>query len=136
MTDAQAVDRARQALQQAGLRASLLVRDLRSGRELGIDPDFVYPVASLVKVPLALATLERLSRGELDGAMPITLSPDGRVGGVSNGVSRFRHPATIALDDVLYLSTALSDNASADALFALTPPAAVPASCGGSDWRA
>jgi beta-lactamase class A len=39
------------------------------------------------------------------------------------GLSRFRHPAGIAVDDLLYLSVAISDNTAADALFELVPPA-------------
>jgi beta-lactamase class A len=47
-------------LRDAGLSGSYLVRDLSSGDEIGIDPDIEYPVASLVKVPLAVAVLERV----------------------------------------------------------------------------
>lgn len=118
---------ARRALHDGGLRGSFLVRDLDTGDEIGIDAEAEYPVASLVKVPLAIATLERVARGELDGGTPIVVPP-GRVGTPGPaGLTRFRHPATVALDDLLYLSTSISDNAAADALFALTPPAAVTA---------
>jgi beta-lactamase class A len=41
------------------------------------------------------------------------------------GLSRFRHPARIAVDDLLYLSTCVSDGTASDALFGLTPPARV-----------
>ncbi|MCP2168436.1 serine hydrolase [Goodfellowiella coeruleoviolacea] len=115
----------REALRAAGLRGSFLVRDLHSGDELGIEPDLEFPIASLVKVPLAIATLVRIERGELDGARQLVVRP-GRVttpGPV--GLTRFRHPARIAVDDLLYLSTSMSDGAAADALFALTPPAQV-----------
>lgn len=109
-------------LHDAGLRACLLVRDLGTGEELGIEPDTELPSASLVKVPLALATLERVRRGELDGATPVEVAP-GRVSTPGpTGLSRFRHPARIAIDDLLYLSTCLSDGTAADALFTLTPP--------------
>ncbi|HEY7594635.1 MAG TPA: serine hydrolase [Actinophytocola sp.] len=118
---------AREALDDAGLRGSFLVRDLDTGDELGIDADVTVPVASLVKVPLAIATLERVERGELDAATPITVQP-GRVGTPGpTGLSKFRHPASVALDDLLYLSIAISDGTASDALFALTPPAAVTA---------
>jgi beta-lactamase class A len=118
---------ARSALDDAGLRGSFLVRDLDTGAELGLDADVEYPVASLVKVPLAVATLERVERGELDAATPVVVPP-GRVGAPGPiGLPKFRHPATIAVDDLLYLSVAISDSTAADALFALTPPAAVAA---------
>ena len=115
----------REALDEGGLRGSFLVRDLDSGEELGIDPDIEFPIASLVKVPLAIATLERVARGELDPAAPVVVRPDQVAAPGPVGLSKFRHPATVALDDLLYLSLAISDNAAAEAVFALTPPAEV-----------
>jgi beta-lactamase class A len=118
---------AREALDDAGLRGSFLVRDLDTGDELGLDADVEYPIASLVKVPLAVATLERVDRGELDPATPVLVPPDRVDARGPIGLPKFRHPATIAVDDLLYLSIAISDSTAADALFALTPPAAVAA---------
>ncbi|MFI7325186.1 serine hydrolase [Streptomyces rubiginosohelvolus] len=115
----------RARLSEGGLRACLLVRDLGTGEELGIEPDTDLPSASLVKVPLALATLERIRRGELDGAAPVDVAPGRVTTPGPTGLSRFRHPARIAIDDLLYLSTCLSDGTAADALFDLTPPARV-----------
>lgn len=112
-------------LRDGGLHGCLLVRDLHTGEELGIEPDTQLPSASLVKVPLALATLERVRRGELDGATPLDVPPGRITTAGPIGVSRFRHPARIAVDDLLYLSTCLSDSHAADALFGLTPPALV-----------
>jgi beta-lactamase class A len=118
---------ARAALEDAGLRGSFLVRDLDTGEEIGIDPDEEYPIASLVKVPLAVATLERAARGEIDPALPVTIRPEQVTGPGPTGLSKFRHPATVAVDDLLHLSMAISDNVAADTLFALTPPARVTA---------
>ncbi|MEV4742860.1 serine hydrolase [Streptomyces sp. NPDC049555] len=114
-------------LHDGGLRACLLVRDLRTGDELGIEPDTPLPSASLVKIPLALATVERIRRGELDGASALDVRPGLITTPGPTGLSRFRHPARIAIDDLLYLSTCISDGTAADALFALTPPARVTA---------
>ncbi|QRP43249.1 serine hydrolase [Amycolatopsis sp. FDAARGOS 1241] len=115
----------RAELDDGGLRGSFLVRDLRTGRELGIDPDLEFPSASLVKVPLAAATLERVRLGELDGATPIDVRPGRVTTPGPTGLARFRHPARVAIDDLLYLSLAISDGTAADALFQLTPPAEV-----------
>ncbi|MFJ5681556.1 serine hydrolase [Streptomyces sp. NPDC093099] len=115
----------RRQLRDGGLHGCLLVRDLHTGEELGIDPDTPLPAASLVKVPLALATAERIRRGELDGATTLDVEPGRITTPGPTGLSRFRHPARIAIDDLLYLSTCVSDGAAADALFALTPPARV-----------
>ncbi|WP_030250826.1 MULTISPECIES: serine hydrolase [unclassified Streptomyces] len=74
----------RRTLRDGGLYGSFLVRDLETGDEIGIDPDIELPVASLVKIPLALVTLERIRRGELDGAADalFALTPPDRVGAV------------------------------------------------------
>ncbi|GAB2618502.1 serine hydrolase [Streptomyces capparidis] len=112
----------RGTLRDGGLRGSFLVRDLHTGDEIGIDPDVELPAASLVKVPLALATLERVRRGELDGAQTLDVQPGRITTPGPTGLSRFRHPVRIAVDDLLYLSTSVSDSIAADALFGLTPP--------------
>ncbi|MYW70103.1 serine hydrolase [Streptomyces sp. SID8379] len=112
----------RDELDDGGLRASLLVRDLATGDEVGLDPDVPLPSASLVKLPLALATVDRIRRGELDGAHAVEVAPGRITTSGPTGLSRFRHPARVALDDLLYLSTCMSDGTAADALFDLTPP--------------
>ncbi|MDL5204906.1 serine hydrolase [Streptomyces sp. ALI-76-A] len=112
----------RRTLREGGLGGSFLVRDLDTGEEIGIEPDIEFPVASLTKVPLALATLERIRRGELDGAATIEVTPGRITTPGPTGLSRFRHSARIAVDDLLYLSVCVSDSVAADALFALTPP--------------
>lgn len=126
MTRADVLTAADEILRRAGLEGSFVVEDLDTGARLEIEPDRELPSASLVKVPLALATLERIRRGELDPAAPIRLLP-GRLEGMAPGPVIFRHPATMALEDVVAMSTALSDGVAADALFELTPPEAVSA---------
>lgn len=112
-------------LDDAGLSGSFLVRDLFTGEEIGIDAEAEFPVASLAKVPLAIAVVSRIYDGRLDGATVIEVPPARVPPSGPGGLSRFRHPARIAVDDLLYLSTAMSDNAAADALFDLVPPAEV-----------
>ncbi|NEB40001.1 serine hydrolase [Streptomyces sp. SID14515] len=125
----------RALLHDGGLHGCLLVRDLHTGEELGIEADLHLPSASLVKVPLALATLERIRRGELDGATTLEVRPGRVTTPGPTGLSRFRHPARIAIDDLLYLSTCLSDGTAADALFDLTPPDRVAAVLKEADLR-
>ena len=125
MSDDALVNALREELDDGGLRGSFLVRDLRTGDEIGIDPDVEFPLASLVKVPLAVATLDRVRTGELDGAEQVLVRPDDPDVAGPPGLSRFRHTASVAVEDLVYLSTSISDGAAADALFALTPPAEV-----------
>ncbi|WP_241238216.1 serine hydrolase [Nocardioides pantholopis] len=115
----------RAELDAAGLTGWFLVRDLDSGEEIGIDPDALVPLASLVKVPLAAAVLDRVASGELSEGRQLRLAGRGSREIGPAGLTRFRFPATIALADVVYLSTCLSDNVAADALFDLVSPAHV-----------
>ncbi|WP_437082069.1 serine hydrolase [Streptomyces sp. enrichment culture] len=125
MSTERVVRQARGMLADAGLSGSFLVRDLSTGEEIGVDADREFPVASLVKVALAVAVLERVHRGALDGATTVEVAPGQVTSPGPTGLSRFRHPARVAVDDLLYLSTSVSDNAAADALFDLVPPAEV-----------
>ncbi len=125
MSTVQLLQRLSQDLAEAGLRGSFVVRNLDTGEELSLEPDVEYATASLVKVPIALATLERCRRGELDASMRLMVQPGRLTLRGPTGLSKFRHPVEIALDDLLYLSTSLSDSTAADALFRLTPPALV-----------
>lgn len=125
MTTERLIRALRARLADAGLSGSFLVRDLSTGEEIGIDPDVEFPIASLVKVPLALAVLDRIRTGTLDGATTVDVPPGRITSAGPTGLSRFRHPARIAVADLLYLSTAISDNAASDALFALVPPTEV-----------
>ncbi len=112
-------------LDDVGLRGSFLVRDLATGEQIGLDPDAELPIASLVKVPLAIAVAERFDAGELDPARVLEVAPGRMTTPGPMGLTRFRHPARLAIEDLLYLATAISDNVAADALFDLVPPPAV-----------
>ncbi|GAA1761268.1 serine hydrolase [Agromyces humatus] len=122
--DHRVVREAAAVLADAGLTASIVVRDLRSGREISIEPDEPYPLASVVKLPLALAVLDRAAVGELDLARMVELADADRTPGLT-GYSRFRHPTTVAVEDLIYMALAVSDDTAADALFGLCPPVAV-----------
>ncbi|WP_431278867.1 serine hydrolase [Leifsonia poae] len=120
MRDERLLRAVRADLAAAGLRASIVVRDLDSGREIALDGDDVMPAASLVKVPIALSVLERVADGRLDGAMPVVL-PAGDPTESTPGTGRFRHQATIAVDDLVSLALTISDNGAADALLKIVP---------------
>ncbi|GAA3777589.1 serine hydrolase [Plantactinospora mayteni] len=104
--------------QQVGATGHLLARNIDTGEELGFDVDAPVPLASVAKVPLALVVLDRIATGTLDPALPITIDPASKSVGWT-GVAAFRHPATLAVGDLVHQTLTVSDNASADALFDL-----------------
>lgn len=98
-----------------GLRGHLLARHMDTGEQLGFDVDTLVPLASVVKVPLALAVLERTASGGLDAGRQITIDPAHKSLG-STGVAAYRYPTTVAVGDLVYQMLSVSDNASADVL--------------------
>ncbi|ARF53511.1 serine hydrolase [Streptomyces gilvosporeus] len=103
-----------------GVHGSFLARSIDTGEQLGFDVHDAIPLASVVKVPLALVVLHHIATGTLDAARPVTVDPaTGSVG--PTGLAAFRHPATVAVGDLVYLMLSVSDNASGDALFDLVP---------------
>ncbi|MFH8342400.1 serine hydrolase [Streptomyces sp. AM6-12] len=109
-----------------GVRGSLLALNLDTGARLGFGIEEPVPLASVAKVPLALVVLDRIAAGELDAARPVTVDP-ARSSVGSTGLAAFRHPATVAVGDLLLMALSVSDNAAADALFDLVPVAEVDA---------
>lgn len=97
----------------AGATGSFLARNVRTGQECGFNPTQTMPLASLVKVPIALVVLDLIEQGVLDASEPVRLDPAVVTPG-ANGLSAFRHEAMVALGDLLYLMLAVSDNAAAD----------------------
>lgn len=109
-----------------GVRGSFLARNLETGEQLGFNVEELTPLASVVKVPLALVVLDRIAAGELDPAHPVTLDP-ARTSVGPTGLAAFRHPATVAVGDLLLMMLSVSDNAAADTLLDLVPVAEVDA---------
>ncbi|GAA4419515.1 serine hydrolase [Georgenia halophila] len=107
-----------------GLRGAFLARNIDTGEELGFDAERPLPLSSVVKLPQALVVCDLAARGELDLTQAATLTPDTVTPGPT-GIARFSCPATVAAADLLYLTMAISDNAAADVLFDLVPPARV-----------
>ncbi|MFI1198206.1 serine hydrolase [Streptomyces sp. NPDC020883] len=103
-----------------GVRGAFLARNLDTGEQLGFDVTELVPLASVAKVPLALVVLDRIATGELDAARPVVVDPATSSVGPT-GLAAFRHPATVAVGDLLLLMLSVSDNAAADALFGLVP---------------
>ncbi|WP_369362526.1 serine hydrolase [Streptomyces sp. CG4] len=107
-----------------GVRGSFLARNLDTGEQLSFDIGELMPLASVVKVPFALVVLDRIAAGDLDPATPVPVDP-ARSSVGPTGLAAFRHPATVAVGDLLLLMLSVSDNAAADTLLDLVPVADV-----------
>lgn len=101
-----------------GVHGHLLARNVDTGEQFGFDVDVPVPLASVAKVPIALAVLERAAKGTLDLAHQVSVEPATSSIG-STGISSFRYPATVAVGDLLFLMLSVSDNAAADAVLDL-----------------
>lgn len=103
--------------ERVGARGHLLARNVDTGAQLGFDTETLVPLASVVKVPLALTVLDRVAAGTLDPARPLTIEPGSSVG--PTGIAAFRYPVTVAVGDLVHQALTVSDNAAADALLEL-----------------
>ena len=101
--------------ERVGVSGQLLARNIDTGEEFGFDVDQLVPLASVVKVPIALTVLQLIAEGSLDGAEPVTVDPGTKSLG-RTGMAAFRYPATVAIGDLVLQMLAVSDNAAADLL--------------------
>lgn len=99
----------------AGLTGSLIARHLGTGVVIGFGADQIWPLASVVKLPVALVVYDAFESGELDPGQAFEVLPEDATSGPT-GVSLFRHPCRIAAEDLLQLALAVSDNAATDVL--------------------
>lgn len=106
----------------AGLRASLVVRHLDRGDELGWGLEVEWPLASLAKVHHAVGVLSALrSTRSLEAGQRVVLPPGRGAVPASVGAGQLEHEVTVSALDALYLSVSLSDTTAADALLELVP---------------
>jgi beta-lactamase class A len=100
------------------------VREVGTGRALGSYEDTPVALASVGKVPLALALHRQADRGLVDLRRSVKLRPDGRSAGTT-GISAMQDSVILSLRDAAYLALTISDNAAADALWDATTPDAI-----------
>lgn len=103
----------RHRLVQLGRRAggtfAFYVKDLGSGDALGIREGEAFPSASVIKLPILLAVLERVRRGEVSLDDPMTLTAWHKTGGA--GIfQHFRDGTVFTLEDACTAMVVLSDN--------------------------
>ena len=90
-------------------RVSIYLKDLRSGRTWMHNPDDLFPAASLIKVPILIATFYKLRDGGLSLDEKLTISRLNRRGG--SGSLKWRPDGTkLTLRDALTHMINESDN--------------------------
>ncbi len=90
-------------------RVSIVIKDLRSGRIWTHNPDDLFPAASLIKVPILIATFYRLREGGISLDERLTITRLNRRGG--SGSLKWRPDGTrLTLRDALTHMINESDN--------------------------
>lgn len=121
MPDPTTVDRLRSVAADAGI--SVWVHAARLGGPAGqvsLGGDEPVAIASLYKLPLAVAWADLVEAGELDPVQRITL-PTGRATGPT-GVAMLVDDVTMSTRDLVRMMLAVSDNAAGDAILGLVGP--------------
>ncbi len=91
----------------------IYVRHLPSGRGALIRPDELFPTASMIKVPILLATFQRIHDGDLTFDQPLRWADSLRYGGEDDLFDQLRDSATVPLNKVSMAMITSSDNAAA-----------------------
>jgi beta-lactamase class A len=90
-------------------RVSVYLKDLRSGRTWTHNPDDLFPAASLIKVPILIATFYKIKEGGLLLDQPLVITRLNRRGG--SGSLKWRPDGTkLSLRDALVHMINESDN--------------------------
>jgi beta-lactamase class A len=96
----------------------LFVRNLTSGAEATVNPNRVFPAASLYKVPIMVETVRQIRLGRIAPDQPILVQRVHKVPG--SGVLQSRVGESVPVREVLRLLIAESDNVAAMMLLDLT----------------
>lgn len=129
-----------QTLDTAALRRAIAAIAARADGRLGVGVELLetgerlllashgrFPMQSVYKLPLAVATLAAVDRGTLRLEQPVVVTPADYVGPGQRSPLRDAHPTgtTTTVGALLALSTAESDGSACDVLFRLLggPPA-------------
>ncbi len=106
-------------LTKHNLTAGIYVENLRNGASMGINEKMGFYPASLAKLPLAVAIMKKVERGELTLDTPVQLQN-------RDDYDAFgRHstlPATLSVDELLTKLLTDSNNLAAQELFLLLEP--------------
>lgn len=88
------------------------VRHLRTGAEVAIDADSVFPTASMIKVPILLALYDQVEQGklDLDARVPYPDTLHYRYTEATDVVGYMAAGDTLPLSELAFLMLSVSDN--------------------------
>ncbi len=90
----------------------IYVRNLKTGAMAEINPDTLFPTASIIKVPILCALFDKIDRGELKYSQEMVYRDSMAYGGA--GVAHlFKDSAKVPLAELVWLMIAISDNTAA-----------------------
>ena len=109
-TDQRLADELQAAIQDFHGDIGLYVYDLKKDREVAIRADTVFPTASIVKIPILIGLLRKLSTGELQYHQRLTYTDSQYFKEGDDILSNFKPGSTIELGKVMLLMLSISDN--------------------------
>jgi beta-lactamase class A len=100
-------------------KAGVAALDLDTGQRITFHENDSFPMASVCKLPVAIAFLQRVDRGEVSLDTTVTLGPDDFHAGASVIADEAKgQPVTVTLGRLLTHMVRDSDNSAVDYLFA------------------
>lgn len=90
----------------------IYVRHLRTGQTAGVNPDTVFPTASMIKVPILIATFDAIERGALDFNQKLVYT-DSLLYPGEDLVGSLKDSANVKLSKLTLLMITTSDNTAA-----------------------
>ncbi len=104
--------RIREAFDAAGVRGYFFAREIDGDRTLGVAADEPVCLASVFKIPVALAYAREAAAGRLARTERLAVDPRYRDGGI--GTAGCADPVEMSLRDLVHMMLTMSDNAATD----------------------
>ncbi|MFF2958897.1 serine hydrolase [Streptomyces sp. NPDC057963] len=104
--------RIRAAFDEAGVQGFFFAREIDGDRTIGVAADEPVCLASVFKIPIALAYAREAAAGRLERTERHAVDPHYRDGGI--GTSGCADPIEMSLRDLVHMMMTMSDNAATD----------------------
>ncbi|MFF1649470.1 serine hydrolase [Streptomyces sp. NPDC058240] len=108
--------RIRTAFDDAEVQGHFFAREIDGDRTIGVAADEPVCLASVFKIPIALAYAREVAAGRLERTERHSVDPRYRDGGI--GTSGCADPVEMSLRDLVHMMLTMSDNAATDVVLA------------------